>query len=66
MKIKSSTFDLKLLTANQVIKKYKGKFVNLNRHYDYSTKTSLFEVISVKSKICENHNEPEIAISYTY
>ena len=55
---------MKLYTKDELLKKYKGKFINTNRHYDYSTRTSKWEVISVKNQIWENHNSPEEEITF--
>lgn len=49
----------KLLTKEQLIKKYKGKFVDVYRTYDYEKRIHLYEVRSVKNTIHENHNLPE-------
>ena len=52
----------KKLTTEQLIKKYKGKFIDVYPTYDYAEKKWLYEVRSVKSKIWENHNLPEDCI----
>ena len=49
----------KLFTADELLKKYKGKFIDTYPHYDYLTKEKKYEVRSVKSKIAENHETPE-------
>ena len=51
-------------TAEQLIKKYKGKYINTYPyHYEKKDKqgnwVTLYEVRSIKNKIWENHNLPE-------
>jgi hypothetical protein len=58
-------------TSEQLCKKYKGKFINtLAHHYSQMDKRgnyiTVYEVSSVKSKICENHNPPEDEIRRNY
>ena len=53
---------MKLLTREEILKKYAGKFINIYPQYDYSERKYLFDVRSVKSKIWENHSLPEEAL----
>lgn len=55
---------MKLYTKDELLKKYKGKFIKTIRDYDYSTRTTKWSVISVKNQICENHNSPEEEIEF--
>jgi hypothetical protein len=56
--------DKKLYTAEELIKKYKGKYINTYPHHN-SVKdkngnyVTVYEVRSVKRTIHENHNLPE-------
>ncbi len=57
---------MKLYTKEQLTKKYANKFINVYPHHhevwddkEHRYKT-VYEVISVKSKIWENHNLPEL------
>lgn len=52
---------MKLYTKNEILKKYKNKFIEIYKHYNYTTKETTFEVRSVKTKIHENHETPEEA-----
>ena len=54
---------MKLYTKEQLLKKYKGKYVDIYPHYDYMTRETTYEVRSVKNTIHENHNPPEEAIT---
>ncbi len=49
----------KRYTATELLKKFKGKYIETYRHYDYVTKETTYEVRSVKRTIHENHNLPE-------
>tara|TARA_R110000868_G_C10774365_1_gene754972 strand:+ start:318 stop:491 length:174 start_codon:yes stop_codon:yes gene_type:complete len=49
----------KRYTAAELLKKFKGKFIETYRHYDYVTKETTYEVRSVKRTIHENHNLPK-------
>ena len=53
---------MKTYTKEQLLKKYKGRYINTISTYDYVEQIFMYEVISVKSKICENHNLPEDTI----
>ena len=55
---------MKLYTKEQLLKKFKNKYIEVYRHYDYSTKESTFEVRSIKKECWENHNLPEDIISW--
>tara|TARA_R110001599_G_scaffold122244_3_gene293997 strand:+ start:4404 stop:6389 length:1986 start_codon:yes stop_codon:yes gene_type:complete len=55
----------KLYTKDELLKKFKGKFIDTYPNYDYTTKETKYEVRSVKSKIHENHETPE-EIVYGY
>ena len=55
---------MKLYTKEQLLKKFKGKYINTYKHYDYSTRETKWEVRGVKNKIWENHNLPEEEITY--
>lgn len=55
---------MKLYTKEQILKKFKGKYIESYKHYNYTTKETKFEVRSVKNKICENHNLPEVEIKF--
>ena len=53
-----------LLTKEQIIKRFKNKYISVNsrpftRKDRWGKWVTLYEVISVKNKICENHNLPE-------
>lgn len=55
---------MKYYTAEEIIKKYKGKYIDTYpRHYvkkdSQGNWITVYEVRSVKRKICENHNLPE-------
>lgn len=52
----------KKYTAEQLVKKYQGKYVNTYPTYDYENQQWLYEVTSTKSKIWENHRLPEDCI----
>jgi hypothetical protein len=45
---------MKLLTQQQVNKKYKGKYIELISTYDYSKRKNRYEVLKVSSTIREN------------
>jgi hypothetical protein len=45
---------MKVLTKEQVNKKYRGKYVELLSTYDYSLGVTMYEVIKVSSTIREN------------
>lgn len=49
-------------TKQELIKKFKGKFIDIYGTYDYKKQIWLFEVRSVKNEIWENHNTPREAI----
>lgn len=49
----------RVYTKNELLKFFKGKFIDVYPHYNYTTKETTFEVISIKSVIWENHNPPE-------
>jgi hypothetical protein len=55
---------MKLYTKEQLLKKFKGKYIETYKHYDYSTRVTQWEVRSVKNKIWENHNLPEEECMY--
>jgi hypothetical protein len=44
----------KLLTKEQINKKYKGKYIEFTSIYDYSKKINIYEVIKVSPTIREN------------
>ena len=52
----------KRYTAAELLKKYKGKFIDTYPHYDYVTKETTYEVRSVKRTVHENHETPEEVI----
>ena len=54
----------KLYKEKELITKFKGKYIDVYRHYDYITKENTFEVHSIKNKCWENHNLPEEIISW--
>ena len=54
---------MKLYTKEQLLKKFKGKYIETCKHYDHYTKETKYEVRSVKNKICENHNSPQEEIT---
>lgn len=45
---------MRVLTRQQVNKKYKGKYVEILKTYDYSLGDYLYEVVKVSSTIREN------------
>ena len=49
----------RVYTKNELLKFFKGKFIDVYPHYNYTTKETTFEVRSIKSVIWENHNTPE-------
>jgi len=56
--------EMKLYTAEELLKKFKGKYINTYPHYyeridDQGKWIILYEVRSVKRTIHENHNLPE-------
>ena len=51
-------------TEKELLKKFKGKYIDVYRHYDYSTKENTFEVRSIKKVIWECHNLPEEILSW--
>tara|TARA_Y100001970_G_C14146499_1_gene810138 strand:- start:46 stop:213 length:168 start_codon:yes stop_codon:yes gene_type:complete len=55
---------MKRYTKEQLLTKFKGKYIDTHKHYDYSTRETTWEVRSVKSKIWENHNLPEEEITF--
>jgi len=55
---------MKTYTKDELLRKYKGRFIYTLKHYDYLTGKSKWEVISVKRKIWENHNTPEEEITF--
>jgi len=50
---------MKLYTEKELLKKYKGKYIDTYATYDYQLSEYRYEVRSVKSTIHENHNLPE-------
>ena len=44
----------KLLTQSQIQKKYKGKYIEITRHFDYPTGNVMFEVHKTSNVIREN------------
>ena len=54
----------KRYTAKQLINKYKGRYIDIYRHYDYCTKKSTYEVRGIKKECWECHNLPEEIISW--
>ena len=50
---------MKLYNKEQLLKKFKGKYISVYKHYDYTTRETKYEVQSVKNKIWENHNLPQ-------
>ncbi len=54
----------KLYTKTELIREFKGKFIEECPHYDYFTRRTKFEVRSVKDEIWENHNPPEVIVSW--
>ncbi len=55
---------MKLYTKEQLLKKFRGKYINTYKHYNYSTREYEWEVRSVKNKIWENHNLPQEEITF--
>tara|TARA_R110000824_G_scaffold119802_1_gene274151 strand:+ start:87 stop:260 length:174 start_codon:yes stop_codon:yes gene_type:complete len=55
---------MKKYTEKELLKKFKNKYIEVYRHYDYYTKESTFEVRSIKKECWENHNLPEEIISW--
>jgi len=53
-----------MVTYNEkeLVKKFKGKFIDTSAIYDYSKQGWRYEVRSVKKTIHENHNLPEDCI----
>ena len=49
----------RVYTKNELLKFFKGKFIDVYPHYNYTTKETTFDVRSIKSVIWENHNPPE-------
>ena len=45
---------MKKLTKEQVNKKYRGRYVEFSRTYDYSNDCSLYEIIKTYKSIHEN------------
>jgi hypothetical protein len=45
---------MKLLTQQQVNKKYKGRYIEVISTYDYSERKNMYEVLKVSSTIREN------------
>jgi len=45
---------MKTLTKEQVNKKYRGKYVEFNETYDYTTRKTMYEILNVYSTIREN------------
>ena len=50
---------MKTYTANELVKKYKGKCIDTYPVYDYKTQQQLYEVRGVSKTIRENYNLPE-------
>jgi hypothetical protein len=46
-------------TAEELLKKYRGKYINTYPTYDYSRREWLYEVRGVSKQIRENYNLPE-------
>jgi len=55
----------KIYTKDELLKKYKNKYIDTYPIYDYVSQEYLYKVRSVKSKIWENHNLPEEEIRIT-
>ncbi len=55
---------MKTYTEQELIKKYKSKFIDTISHYDYSEKVLRFSIRSVKNKIHEDHNTPEDEVEF--
>ena len=53
----------RVYTKNELLKFFKGKFINVYPHYNYTTKKTTFEVHSIKNVIWENHETPEEIIN---
>ena len=49
----------KQFTEAELLKKYKGRYIDTYATYDYANGEWLYEVRSTSSKIKENHNLPE-------
>ena len=54
----------KIYTEKELLRKFKGKYIDVYRHYDYCIKENTYEVFSIKKEIWENHNLPEEIISW--
>jgi len=55
---------MKLYTAQELLKKFKGKYIQVYpHHYERKDKRgnwiTVYEVVSVKNKVWENHQTPE-------
>ena len=55
---------MKEYTAKELLKKYKGKYINTHGTYDYTSRQWLFEVRGVSKTIKENHNLPEVELTF--
>ena len=53
----------RVYTKNELLKFFKGKFIDVYAHYNYTTKETTFEVRSIKNVIWENHETPEEIIN---
>jgi len=53
-----------IYTKSELLKFFKGKFIDVYPHYNYTTKETTFEVRSIKNVIWENHETPEEIINY--
>ena len=49
----------KTYTAEQLVKKYAGKYIKTYATYDYQNQQWIYAVRGVKGKIWENFNLPE-------
>jgi len=47
---------MKLLTIDQVIKKYKNKYIYYRKHFEYDTMIQKYEVFKAYNTIHENTN----------
>jgi len=54
---------MKTYSANELIKKYSGKYINVYPVYDYDKHEQRYEVRGVSKTIKENYNLPQDEIN---
>jgi hypothetical protein len=52
------------LTGEELVKKYKNKYIRTIQTYNYVTKQWEYEVVGVKTKIHEEYNLPEDIVTW--